>query len=100
MICVKWGKRLASQQQDDSSSHGDARLLYFIITAAVCALHPHGGHAQADRGQEDTDDHQSTSSLKSTYTHTQTIKVLALVLVQKPNTMSCFPDTPHFNNSH
>lgn len=57
---------LTSDQDDDASSHGDARLACFVITPTGGALHSHAGYSQPDHRHDNADDHEGSRCLKGT----------------------------------
>lgn len=58
---------LTSNQDYDSSSHGNAGLACFVISSTVGAFHSHAGHAQTGQRNDNTDNHKGTSCLESTW---------------------------------
>lgn len=57
---------LTSNQDDDTSSHGNAGLACFVISSTVGALHSHAGHTQAGQCNDNTDNHEGTGCLEGT----------------------------------
>lgn len=62
---IKW--LLTSKQDNNATSHGNARLSHFVISPTGGALHSHAGSTQANNSYNNTHNHEGAGCLEGTW---------------------------------